>query len=671
MAKRYLITLIITLAVLSFSYSPYYTYTVGVGKHLVRIQDGYEPVKKLHFADVGTLVDIFWKDGKLYLADGDNSVIYIVQESTSTLQYEITKTIGEGQLLGISGIFVDWEDNIYVADSWSQQVFKFSKDGELLLSISKPDSPIYGQSNDFVPLKVGADRRGNIYVVCQGLTNGLAVFNRYGQFLSFYGANEPKVTLRMILQRLLFTESQKAQLLKIRPPSPTSLAIDNSGSVWTVTQGLKEDAIKRFNVAGVNIYPTLQFSTDNFVDLDVDDFGNVFALTSNGLIYVYDSLGNLIFIFGGQSFYENRLGLFRTPLSIAISDKGEIFVLDKEDSSVTILRKTNFGNLVLQGVQLYNQGLYLDGEKIWNEILKLNSAFILTYKVLGNIEFKKGNYAQAFNYFKIAQDTKGYSEAFWYVRNEWLQKSIGLVFLVIVLFAIFDLIKTVLERQGIISKKVRTRETRPTFWKTQLKYSLLFLKNPFDAVYEMKRKNRISILTAVILYALLYMENIIIKLVGSPIFVGFDAKKINFLGLFFDTYKLFFLFILSNYLVSEISEGEGRFKDIFIGTIEAFLPYLLFSVPLALLTNFLTLNESFIYTFGMQIIWAWSIVWLVIIIAQVHNFSFSETFKNLVLTLFTMLLITILIIIIFILVREEVSFFTSLFEELIFRAKAR
>ena len=41
--------------------------------------------------------------------------------------------------------------------------------------------------------------------------NGLVVFNKDGKFVSFFGANEP-VTLRMILQRLFFTQTQKEQL---------------------------------------------------------------------------------------------------------------------------------------------------------------------------------------------------------------------------------------------------------------------------------------------------------------------------------------------------------------------------------------------------------------------------------------------------------------------------
>ncbi|MEJ5257379.1 MAG: gluconolactonase [Fervidobacterium sp.] len=659
----FLFSLLFTLTL--FANTPYYTYTLGVGNNIVRIQDAFEPFEKLIF-DTSSVSDIFWKFGKLYLADTQNAVVVVFDMGSRTYSY-----IGEGQLLNPEGIYVDDNGNVYVADSWGQSVYKFSNDGELLLTITKPESPIYGKSNDFIPLKVAADKRGNIYVVCQGVTNGLAVFNSEGRFLSFFGANTPKVTLRMVLQRLVFTESQKAQLLRIRPPSPTSLAIDSVNSVWTVTQGLFEDAIKRFNVAGVNVYPSLAVSDVNFIDIALDSLGNVYALSTNGMIYTYDLLGNLIFAFGGQSFYENRLGLFRTPAAITVSEDGKIFVLDKEDGSVVVLRPTKFGSLVLKGVHYYNQGMYMESEQIWREIKQMNSAFALTYRVLGNVEFKKENYSTAFEYFRLAQDSKGYSDAFWYIRNQWIQRIVGPIFVLVVAIALFDLIRTVLIRQGIIQKGERRKKLKDNWILRQIKYTILFLKNPFDGVYELKKHNSISFVTGIILYLILYLENILIRLIGSPLFFGFGAKRIDFLNLFVDTYRLFFLFVLGNFLVSEISEGEGRFKDIFIGTIVSFLPYILFSVPIALITNILTLNESFIYTFSMQVIWGWSLILLFIVIAQIHNFSFGETVKNILLTIFAMILITILIAIVSILVREEISFFTSVFEELIFRAKVR
>ena len=52
------------------------------------------------------------------------------------------------------------------------------------------------------------------------------------------------------------------------------------------------------------------------------------------------------------------------------------------------------------------------------------------------------------------------------------------------------------------------------------------------------------------------------------------------------------LIIIGNYLVSSLQKGEGFFRDIFIGVMVAFAPILLFKLPLSIVSNFLTYNES-------------------------------------------------------------------------------
>lgn len=656
-----LITLVFLLAaaVLCGSVS-YNTYTVGIGSFLVKSQEAFEPTEVL-YGEFLSPEDLFVRDGKLYVADSGNSRIAV-------LDGKEVSYLAEWEVLNPQGIYVDETGTLYIADSWARNVYKYDGRGVQTGVLSRPDSPLYGKSNDFIPLKVAADRRGNVYVLSQGVTNGLVVFNRDGKFVGFFGANEPDVTLRMILQRLFFTQSQKEQLLRIKPPSPGNLVVEDSGLVWTVTTGLTDKAIKRFNVAGTNIYGDLDFSSSDFIDLDIDAFGNVYALSSTGLIFIYDSYGNLLFLFGGQSYYENRRGLLRSPVAIDVAGDGRIYVLDKEDGTITVFSPTAFGSLVLKGVSYYNQGMYLEGEAIWREVQKLNSSFLLTYKVLGNIEFKRDNYGQAFDYFSLAQDKRSYSEAFWHLRNDWLQKVVGLLFVALVALAVFDLVRSVLKRQGKIKPRARAgREIRFRLFR-ELKASLKFLKNPFDAVYEMKRNGAVSFSTATLLYIWMYVQNVLILYLASPLFVGFRARNIDFLALFYDTYRLLFLWIVGNFLVSEISEGEGTFKHIYIGTIEAFLPILLFALPLALVTNLLTLNEAFIYTFSMQALNVWSLVMLLIIISQVHNFTFGETVKNVLLTLFAMLLLAMLIFLVIILLREEIDFFLSIVQELIFHA---
>ena len=70
----------------------------------------------------------------------------------------------------------------------------------------------------------------------------------------------------------------------------------------------------------------------------------------------------------------------------------------------------------------------------------------------------------------------------------------------------------------------------------------------------------------------------------------------------------------------------------------------------------------------MQALNVWSLVMLLIVISQVHNFTFGETVKNVLLTLFAMLLLALLIFLVLILLREEIDFFVSIVQELIFHA---
>ena len=104
------------------------------------------------------------------------------------------------------------------------------------------------------------------------------------------------------------------------------------------------------------------------------------------------------------------------------------------------------------------------------------------------------------------------------------------------------------------------------------------------------------------------------------------------------TVGLLFLWNAANYLVSTISDGEGRVRHVVIGTAYSLFPYILIALPVALLSNVLTENEVFIYSFTLNLMWVWIAIMLFIMIKEIHNYSFSETVKNVLVTLFTMAL---------------------------------
>ena len=199
---------------------------------------------------------------------------------------------------------------------------------------------------------------------------------------------------------------------------------------------------------------------------------------------------------------------------------------------------------------------------------------------------------------------------------------------------------------------------------SEITYMKRFLTKPLDAYYEIKRKNRVSILASTILYAwfvVLQITNIYLK---GYIFTDVNPSQVNVLKVVVMSLVPVVLWIVANHLVSTINNGEGRLRDIYNGTIYSLSPYLIFALPLQLLTNILSLNESFIYTFSMIFIIAWCVILLVMMIKEIHNYTFGETVKNILLTLFGMVLIVLTLFIIFILVSQEIDFVKSIIQEL-------
>ncbi|MGH2541505.1 MAG: YIP1 family protein, partial [Ardenticatenaceae bacterium] len=134
------------------------------------------------------------------------------------------------------------------------------------------------------------------------------------------------------------------------------------------------------------------------------------------------------------------------------------------------------------------------------------------------------------------------------------------------------------------------------------------------------------------------------------------------------TLLLIVLWNAANYLVSTISDGEGSVRNVVIGTAYSLFPYLLIALPVALLSNVLTQNEVFLYSLPLGLMWLWIGIMLFIMVKEIHNYSFSETVKNILVTLFTMALFVLTGYILYVLFNQLWEFITAVAQELRLRA---
>jgi len=639
---------------------PYTTWALGPGGRLYLTQDAYTPLQQVTLPVEGAEDFFITPQGTVYVADTKGGRILRLDRN-----WQVDAEYGQGVLTSPTGLWVDEAGTIYVADAGSKTVVILDQLGNLVAQYGRPGEPLFGKSNEFLPRKIAVDARQNLYIVSEGSTDGLVMMNTDGHFIGYFGANPATMSLKMILQRIFLTEEQLAQFIKNEAASPSNVTIDPQSMVFTVTAGTDPSrSIRRFTVAGQNIFPNIRGSS-TFRDLHASENGLVTAVDADGRIYEYDLTGMLLFVFGAKDQGDQRLGLLSNPT--AIERYGDvIYVLDKDKNAVVLYQATAFAQMVHQGVRLYVEGYYTEAQPYFEQVLRYNGSFIMAYQAIADAYFKQGDYARALTNYRYAEDRSGYSDAFWELRNVLLQRYLGTALLILLGLSLAqNIVRRLDRRYGWFDG---WRRWRASLLRYKLVDDLIFLfrfiKQPADSFYYIKKKERGSLTFALLLYlwvvavrvGSLYLTGFIFNRYASPSEIPVE-REIVYLLLFF------FLWNSANYLISTISDGEGRLRDVIIGSAYSLFPYALFGLPIALFSNLLSLNEVFLYTFSLNLVYAWTGLMFVIMVKEIHNYSFGETVRNILLTLFTMALMLLTGYILYVLFFQLFDFLAAIWRE--------
>jgi hypothetical protein len=313
------------------------------------------------------------------------------------------------------------------------------------------------------------------------------------------------------------------------------------------------------------------------------------------------------------------------------------------------------------------EGFYAEARPYFEQVLNHNGSFIIAYQAIADAYFKQGNYDQALVNYRYAEDRYGYSEAFWELRNDILQRYLaGALMLLIGLSIGQSALKRLDRRYGWFGP---WRKWLADLQRFKLVDDFLFLfrfiKQPADSFYYIKKKQRGSLGFALLLYlwvvavqvATLYLTGFIFNPYASPVEIHAENQVIS-------TLLVILLWNVANYLVSTISDGEGRVRDVVIGSAYALFPYALFALPIALISNVLSANEVFLYTFSLNLVLAWTGLMLFLMVKEIHNYSFGETVRNVLLTLFTVAIMLLTGYILYVLFNQLFDFIMALFREL-------
>lgn len=587
--------------------------------------------------------------------------------------------IGAGYLNTPQGVYVTnnntsdpSDDLIYVADYGLQKVVVYDADYNVVNEFGKPTHPLYGESVIFKPSKIVVDHVGTMYIVDASNGNGLVQLTSDGEFLGYFGANYTNPSLSYII-RFMFASKEQKQKLYRKPIVPTNMAIDNDGLINTVTKNGGDFSLKRLNIAGDNLLtPQYSYTSNLFNDVTIGPINNIYTVDGNGYVYEYDINGDLLFGFGGKNnIAGDYVGLFTNPISIEADDEYNLYVIDNK--KITTFIPTEFCNYVHEAINLYQSGLYAKSREPWEKVLQLNNMFDLAHRGIGKAYLIEQDYDKALYHFELAKDVSGYSEAYWELRNNSLMNYMGYFVVGIVILIIIYYILKFLEKKNILISISYVKQFF-AFIKKQLSkvrilrevgYLFKMLKHPIDGFYEVKHRKVISPITAVLLYVLLFVELILSKVFTGFIFNPDDIETVSIMGIFVSSIAIILLFVACHYLISSIVQGNGKFKDVFIATIASFAPVIIFLPVLIIVSRFLTLNESFIYSFGNVAIWGWSFILLFFMIKEIQELEVGETIVNILLTAVTMILFVAFGFLLYALASQIINFIKEFIMEVI------
>ena len=659
-----------------------HTYTISTDDKWIQTQDAYLP-GNIYMRDMGLSApeDIFINNGAIYVADTGNSrvLIYDLEKGTH-------RELGKEILNSPSGIFVTEDLSVYVADKGAKAVYIFGADGKLKKTIGRPDNYLFSDLSEYTPKNVIVTKEGNIYVCGESAYEGLMQFSPEGEFEGYFAANRKYLTFKETVEDLLLSDRMKQKSVMRRPRVIQNIDINNRNLIYTVTQTneydtetqthfpKQENCLKQYNLAGVNILSPNDFMEDawNFVDVASGSYGNVYAVTYTGLIYEYDSDGNVIFSFGGRAVSSDRNGLFAYAAAIDTDENGFVYVLDREKGFVEVFYPTNFAIMTHQAIYDIENGDYDAGEAAWEEVLKLNGMSRIAHIGYGKTLLHKQKYKEAMHQFKLAGDREYYSEAFWQQRDRWLNKNMIYFVAAVLLLVIYVIISSIIKRRKPAKKEPYLKkmpDTRSGRFLHDIMYFTYMLKHPVDGYYYLKRKEAGSVLSASLLYAA-----VLVIYIADSMFRGFifGFSSVSKTPLFFMTAVFFavcILFVVGNYLVASINNGEGSLRNVFVMLPYALSPYIVITPFIVLSSYVLTENEAFLIHFAWLIAIIWSAVLIFIGLREIHNYTGRETVKNILLTLFFMVIAIILIAVLYLLWAQAAAFVRDIWLEVVYRVQ--
>jgi hypothetical protein len=200
-----------------------------------------------------------------------------------------------------------------------------------------------------------------------------------------------------------------------------------------------------------------------------------------------------------------------------------------------------------------------------------------------------------------------------------------------------------------------------------LKYSLYVCTHPLDGFWDLTHEKRGSIGAANIIIGLAVIIEVLRLTLTNFQFVTINMEYFNSIIVALRILLPVGLWTVANWSLTTLMDGKGRMFEIYMSICYALTPYVIINAIMILLSQFITFEEGAIYWVLAGFAAVWTGILILAAMMMVHDYSLVKTILSSLLTIVGMGVMVFIFVIFFSLISDAVSYFISLYKELLFR----
>ena len=652
------------------------------------------------------------ENDNVYIVDRDNNRV-IVLDPYYKLKFIIDsfKNVSGNMdvLKSPQGVFITKDKNvngviekgrIFVCDTGNQRILTFDTNGNFLTEIGKPQSELFDSTKVYSPIAVAVDRYDRLYVVSSTSENGIMVMTDKGEFTGYIGAQEVKISTWDKIWRRFQTEEQQELTASGVSIAYNNIALagdfiyvtispnDESAIASAITGKSKEGTnapVKMLNAAGSELmrrngfYPPsgeVDFSSalgvsatatvisgpSKVVDVAVGP-ENTWSIVDNkrSKVFTYDFDGNLLFAFGDSGTLLGNIPA--NALSAVVYQGDTMLLLNTQNGSFTSYSRTEYGDVLIAALKNQNERRYDAAIEDWTEVLKRNSNFDAAYIGIGNALYRNHDYTGAVEQYQYAYDTENYSKAYSELRQQWVSDYLWLIPIIIAVIcvAIYFFVRVTTK----INKKTAVTAGKRTYLQ-ELLFGFHLILHPFDGFWDLKHEKRGSV-RAGTTYLIVTIVTIYYQSIGAGYVTNPQGNYITVWGAVLNVCIPLALWIVGNWCITTLFDGEGSIKDVYIASTYSLLPLVLTTIPATIASNFILASEVKMITLVTTLGFVWLGLLLFFGMMVTHDYTIGKNVITTLATLVGMICIMFIVILFSTLLGKLVGFVTNIVTEIQYR----